>query len=82
MFKSIYELKDKDFKKAVVTYKESSLPGYSEKERSYWFSKDNNYFKNNKISNALVGHCLDETESIRLDYYIGTWKVEKVVIVE
>ena len=42
-------------------------------------SKENNYFREGKISNSLFGDCLDGKDvGIRLDWY--NWTIEKVAI--
>lgn len=81
--KHYYELSGRDdWALAHVTYKESNWPiTYSEKSRTYEISPNNRYFESGKISNSLMGHCLDGTESVRLDWYYE-WEVEKVVIVK
>ena len=49
---------------------------YPEKSRSYKVTANNNYFKSGMISNALWGDCLDGSEDIRLDWYLGEWKID------
>lgn len=55
---------------------------YTEEERSYRVSSDNNAFKSGKISNSIYGDCLDGKDlGVRLDLYMyDGWKVEKCYI--
>lgn len=71
-------------RKAVIVFTEDSFDRpYSETERSYEVSSDCNYFKSGKISNALYGNCLDGNDNgVRLDLYIGDWKIEKIYLKE
>lgn len=87
------ELKEKEWKKAVIVFTEDSFDKeYSEKSRSYEVSKENNYFDTGKISKSLFGNCLDGSDAgVRLDIYMfavpedgvgKAWKVEYCYIVE
>lgn len=85
--KSLLEL-SKEFmnskkkRKAVIVFtKDSFSKEFSEKERSYEVSSNNNYFDSEKISNALIGNCLDGKDlGVRLDWYIDKWKIEKIYL--
>lgn len=65
----------------MITYKQENWKevNYTEKQRTYRVSKENNYFREGKISNSLFGDCLDGKDvGIRLDWY--NWTIEKVAI--
>lgn len=61
-------------RKGVVVFKQhpSWRREYSELERSYRISGNDNHFLSGKISNAIYGFCLDENDpdaqGVRLDY--------------
>lgn len=87
--KTLTELKElfKDSKtkrEAVIVFtKDSFKKPFSEKERSYKVSSQNRYFETGKISNSLIGDCLDGTDQgVRLDYYLGDWKIEKIYLLD
>ncbi len=73
-------VENKNWETALITYKQENWEdNYTEKERTYRVSRENNYFREGKISNSLYGSCLDGKDNgVRLDYY--NWKVEKIVI--
>ena len=61
----------------VIVYKASNWPDatYSETERSYRVSNANRGYQPGKISNSIVGDCLDGKDlGVRLDWY--RWEVE------
>ena len=60
----------------VIVYKESNWKAaYSIESRSYVVNNMDNYFDDHKISKALWGTSLDESDKdVRLDYY--KWEVE------
>lgn len=75
---------NKSWKKAVIVFtKDSFNREYSEKSRSYEVSSNDKYFDGNMIGNSLFGNCLDGTDNdVRLDRYIGDWKVDYCYIKE
>lgn len=70
----------KDWKKAVVVFKQESFDKeYSLESRSYAISSGENYFRSDKISNSLYGDCLDGSENgVRLDLYIHSMPEDNV----
>lgn len=70
------EKQDSCHLEGVIVFKpENWETEYSEKSRSYEVANCNRAFQDGKISNALVGNCLDGTDQgVRLDWY--KWKVD------
>ena len=66
----------KDSITGVIVYKASNWKkSYTEKQRSYRVSSCNRCFQSGKISNAMVGDCIDGTDTgVRLDWY--HWDVD------
>lgn len=63
---------------AVIVFSQDSFTRpYSQHQRSYAVKSDNKYFNPDMIGKSLYGNCLDGTDNgVRLDWYLGTWKVE------
>lgn len=72
----------KDWRTALITYNQSNFDTISsEEERTYRVSRNNRYFEEGKISNAIVEHCLDGKDlGVRLDRY--NWSVGSIEIEE
>lgn len=61
----------------VMVFKnESFKQSYPLKSRSYSFRSDNKLFLPSMCGTSLYGSCLDGSENIRLDWYIGEWKID------
>ena len=65
----------------VIVFTEDSFSApYTETERSYRVSNENKGYQHGKISNSVVGNCLDGKDlGVRLDLYMydeNPWKVE------
>jgi len=69
---------NKEWEQAVIVFTKGSFnKEYSEKSRSYKVNKTSNYFDGSKMGKELIGNCLDgEDEGVRLDHYLGDWKVD------
>jgi hypothetical protein len=77
--------RNKDWKKAVVVFTESSFQKpFTELERSYQISSDAKYFDGNMGGNSLFGNCLDGKDvGVRLDkYFHEGWEPEFAYITE
>lgn len=69
----------------IVFKKDNWKTEYSLESRSYRVNNMDNYFDNDKISQAWLASNLDGTDkNIRLDYYINDWKIDYcyILIVE
>lgn len=68
----------------VIVFTEDSFDKpYTERERSYKISNEQNAFKHGKISNAIWADCLDGKDlDVRLDYYMGNWKIDYCYLLE
>jgi hypothetical protein len=54
---------------------------YSESERTYTFSNQEKYFRPDCIGSSLFASCPGEAFGlVRLDWYLGEWKVESCEI--
>ena len=64
--------------KAIVVFTEDSFKDYyTETQRSYEFSNQNKAFIAGQCSNSIFADCIDGSDNgVRLDYYIGDWKVD------
>lgn len=81
---TLFDLQKLEWKKAVVVFKEESFDKpFTKKERSYEIYHSSKYFQGGKISNELIGNCLDGIDKgVRLDWYLGEWKVDYCYITE
>ena len=74
------DLRDrKDWEEAVIVFTEESFTKpYSLESRSYKVRRNwGKYFDSTKLGKSLYGECLDGTdECLRLDFYLGNWKVD------
>ena len=74
-----YNLKfseDEAYLYGIIVYKQENFTNhYTEEQRSYRVSNKNRIFQRGKISNSLVGDCIDGSDpDVRLDKY--NWSVE------
>lgn len=63
----------------VIVFKEENWTAveYSLEARSYKVGNLNNYFDDEKISNALWATSLDGSDkNVRLDYYLDRWDID------
>ena len=73
------QFEDKEPLYGYITFRKENWPGadYSKETRTYTFRSDNKYFLPNMCGKSLYGDCQDGSESgIRLDWYLGDWKIE------
>lgn len=63
---------------AVVVFKASNWPdkAYPLESRSYRVASDNKRFIGGMGGNSAFAESLDGTDSIRLDWYLGQWKID------
>lgn len=76
---------DKNALKCRVVIKQETWPGknYTEEQRTYEFTSDNKYFLGNMGGNSIYCDCLDGKDlGVRLDWYLGQWKIDYCYIVE
>ena len=62
----------------VVVFKSENWPDkdFSLESRSYKIVSDNKYFISGMGGNSIFADCLDGSESIRLDWYLGSWEID------
>ena len=60
----------------VVVFSQNNWPDkeFSLESRSYIFSSDNKFFIPGKGGNSIFASNLDNTDHIRLDWYLREWK--------
>lgn len=71
--------------KCRVVIKQESFPraNYTEEQRTYEFTSDNKRFLPNMGGNSIFCDCLDGVDlGVRLDWYLGQWKIDYCYIVE
>ena len=74
-----------DWTEAVIVFTEDSFSKpYTLEERSYKINREwGKYFKSGMIGNSLYGDCLAGTDKgVRLDWYLGDWKVDYCYIIK
>ena len=81
------QFEDKNALQCVIVFKNESWPhrrmNYSLKSRSYRFRSDNKRFISGMGGNSIFAECLDGSdEFVRLDYYLGDWKIDYCYIME
>lgn len=68
---------DKNALTGVVVFKdEGANKGFSLESRSYRFSSDNKFFISGMGGNSIFARNLDNTDDIRLDWYLGNWEID------
>ena len=74
---------DKNPLYAVIVFDNKSFDrDYPLESRSYRFRSDNKGFIYNMLSNSIWAPSLDETDYIRIDWYLDDWIVEYCYIEE
>lgn len=77
------QFQDQNPLQCVVVYKEEGdNKGYSLESRSYQFRSDNKYFLPSMGGNSIFARNLDNTDSNRVDWYFGNWKIDYCNVVE
>ena len=79
------QFEDKNPLTCRIVYKSENWKdkNYTETERTYEFTSDNKYFLGAMGGNSIYADCLDgKDEGVRLDWYMGIWKIEYCYIVE
>lgn len=74
-----------DWKEAVIVFTQDSFnKKYTVEPRSYKvYRYDGKYFKSGMLGKSLLGYCLDGTDKgVRLDWYLGEWKIDYCYIVK
>lgn len=67
----------------MVVYKEEGVnKGYSLESRSYQFRSDSKYFLPKMGGNSIFARNLDNTDSIRVDWYFGDWEIDYCYVME
>lgn len=66
----------------VVFKEEGDNKDCSLESRSYQFRSDNKYFLPSMGGNSIFARNLDDTDSIRVDWYLGDWEIDYCYIVE
>lgn len=68
---------DKNPLNCVVVFTQDSFDKeYPVESRSYEFTSDNKYFLPEMGGKSIFAHCLDDSEDIRLDWYLNDWNIE------
>ena len=60
----------------VVFSDEGANEGFSLESRSYRFSSDNKFFISGMNGNSIFAGNLDNTDNIRLDWYLSDWQID------
>ena len=62
----------------VIVFKSENWPNqdFSLESRSYLFSSDNKFFISGMGGNSIFASNLDNTDHIRLDWYLRDWKID------
>lgn len=79
------QFSDENSLSCVIVFKQGPWfnKEYTEVERSYRFSSDNKFFLPTMCSSSLFANCLDGTDNgVRLDRYLGSWKIDYCYIEE
>ena len=75
---------DKNHLVGVIVFKSDNWPdkNFSLESRSYAFTSDNKFFIPGMGGNSIFARNLDGTDNIRLDWYLGQWRVDYCYIKE
>ena len=62
----------------VVVFRSDNWPDkdFSLESRSYKFRSDNKYFISGMGGNSIFSRNLSKDDDIRLDWYLGSWKID------